>query len=376
MIPTCKVIIGDAMEELATLPEKSVSCVVTSPPYYGLRDYGVDGQLGLEATPAEYIEKMVAVFAEVWRVLRDDGTIWVNMGDSYSSNGGPGWQGKNGQRSDRRFTATRNSVGLREMARHAKPGLKPKDLMGMPWMLAFALRDFGWYLRRDIIWHKPNPMPESCRDRPTTAHEYIFLLSKSATYYYDQAAIREPASYNTHERQSRAKTDHKCAPDSMKNGIRAQKMPAGWAVGEHSHSAVDHNVAKNHRKTAGANSRIYQDRDPKHPSVRKIRNNDSFDEAMAVMPDDRNKRSVWTVASAPHKEAHFATFPPKLIEPCVLAGCPMGGTVLDPFGGSGTTAEVAMKHGRNAILIELNPAYGKLIEDRTARNGGQGVMPL
>jgi DNA modification methylase len=251
------------------------------------------------------VANTVLIFRAVRRVLRDDATAWINLGDSYASGKGTCYNPGGGHSS-----------------------LKPKDLVGVPWMVAFALRADGWYLRQDIIWQKPNPMPESVTDRCTKAHEYIFLLAKSQKYYYDADAIKEPASYSTHERRALAKIENKSNPDSMKNGIRPRKLAA---PGEG------------------------------------IKNNSSFDAAMAIMPEIRNKRSVWTVTTKPYAEAHFATFPPDLIKPCILAGCPAGGTVLDPFLGSGTTAYVAKDLGRNAIGIELNPEYVKLAEKRCAQ---------
>lgn len=292
---------GDCREVLKTLPADSVNCVVTSPPYFGLRDYGVDGQIGLEETPAEYVAALVEVFREVKRVLRADGTVWLNLGDSYAAN--RGYQ----------VTPTKHkSLDFgRANASKIPEGLKPKDLIGIPWRVAFALQDDGWYLRSDIIWHKPNPMPESVTDRPTKSHEYIFLLTRSSKYYYDADAIREPLAEVT----------------------LADKRLGASGTGRDRYSSDG--LASCPSGFTGANM------------------------------NGRNKRTVWTVATQPFSGSHFATFPEKLIEPCILAGCPAGGTVLDPFGGSGTTAKVAIKHGRNAILIELNPAYHNLIDQRT-----------
>ncbi|MEL6220239.1 MAG: site-specific DNA-methyltransferase, partial [Pseudomonadota bacterium] len=289
-------------------PDQSVHCVVTSPPYFGLRDYGVDGQIGLEASPAEFIGNLVEVFREVRRVLRDDGTCWVNMGDSYCSSGGPGWQGKNGERADRRFTGTRNTDGMRKASRGALSAYKPKDLMGMPWRLAFALQGDGWYLRQDIIWHKPNPMPESVQDRCTKAHEYLFLLSKQPRYFWDQEVIKETAT---------------------------NRSPCSKASDKHIAAALT---------------------DPK------ARTKANLHKIKAV--DVRNKRSVWTVGAEPFRGAHFATYPPNLIEPCILVGSPRGGVILDPFGGAGTTGLVAARHGRRAILLELNPEYADIARRR------------
>ncbi len=315
---------GDVIERLREMPENSVHTCVTSPPYWGLRDYGVDGQLGLEATPEAFIETMVGVFREVRRVLRDDGTCWINIGDSYA--------GYHGNKNATYDAAPSNKGGYFENQRKTlvnHNGIKNKDLVGIPWMLAFALRADGWYLRQDIIWAKPNPMPESVTDRCTKAHEYLFLLTKSARYFYDQEAIREAASYNTHARRARAHEGHQTMPTAERNGIR----PAG--VGP---------------KGAKAGSGI--------------RYNESFSAAVADVVDARNKRSVWTIATEAYPEAHFATFPTALVKPCILAGCPEGGTVLDPFLGSGTTAYVAKSLGRHAVGIDLNPEYLALAVNR------------
>lgn len=359
--------IGDCralMKDMASAGVRAQMCV-TSPPYWGLRDYGAAGQIGLEPTLAEWVDVMVDVFRCVRDVLTDDGTVWLNLGDGYASTGGPGWQGKNGQRADRRFTLQRDTVAMRELARRPPDGYKPKDLLGMPWRVAFALQDDGWYLRQDIIWHKPNPMPESITDRCTKAHEYMFLLSKTEQYYCDMEAIKEPASPLTNARQ-------------RGNG---NLTPAGWATGK-DHSAAAHQTARNHRKVgaklsgaprdsrAGASARM-----GRGAAWRKLaaadsgtKNNDSFDEAMAVMPETRNKRSVWTIPSEPFAEAHFATFPTALIEPCVLAGSRKGDVVLDPFMGSGTTAQVAEHLGRQWIGCELQadylPMQAKLLSQR------------
>ena len=290
---------------MQTIPEKSVNCCVTSPPYFGLRDYGHEGQIGLEETPDAFVKKMVEVFREVKRVLKDDGTLWLNIGDSYASYR-DGKATPDTTRGDSTGTLVAKGSAKNRMASTFQgSSVKHKDLIGIPWMLAFALRADGWYLRQDIIWHKPNPMPESVRDRCTKAHEYIFLLSKSSSYYFDSNAMRERAVYPA--------------------GTKAAKGSA------------------NRASQIGVNSR---------PPEYKIY--DGF----------RNRRSVWTVNTKPYKGAHFATYPPNLIRPCIMAGCPAGGTVLDPFGGSGTTAAVANEEGRNAILCELNPEYIPLIHER------------
>lgn len=303
------IITGDAREVLKTLPDQSVHCCVTSPPYWGLRDYGVDGQLGLEETPEEYVDNLVQVFCEVRRVLRDDGTLWLNLGDSYASGGKGGGGSFMHERRDGSWHHRSQVNGWRS----PPPGLKPKDLVGIPWRVAFALQEDGWYLRSDIIWHKPNPMPESVTDRPTKAHEYIFLLAKSQRYYYDAEAIMEPA-------------------------VRAgDTQTFGGGKG------------RNYRPEKG---------DPNYRA-----GSEQWGRTITT-GDKRNKRTVWTVPTSPFSGAHFATFPEELIQPCILAGCPVGGTVLDPFFGSGTTGLVALKLDRRYIGIELNPEYVKLAKER------------
>ncbi|MEL4167309.1 DNA-methyltransferase [Pseudomonas sp. ZS001] len=315
MTPSHQILVGDCIDMMRTLPDRSVQCCVTSPPYFGLRDYGMADQIGLEQAPAEFIARLVMVFREVRRVLRDDGTVWVNMGDTYASIAGGYAPGGSAGKHDIVSLATRGAV-LRGKRRSPPSGLKQKDLMGIPWRLAFALQDDGWYLRQDIIWHKPNPMPESTRDRCTKAHEYLFLLSKSPRYYYDQAAIREPAIGGQTE----------AAMQFGRNGPSGEHIIPGQRFAQH----------RTGRPTP------------------------------TPVTDTRNKRSVWTVATAGYQGAHFATFPPDLIRPCILAGAPRGGVVLDPFGGAGTTAVVAMQEGRKSILCELNPEYAAMAERRIA----------
>jgi len=300
--------IGDCRDSMRQMPEQSVHTCVTSPPYFGLRDYGHDGQIGLEPTPDEFVAALVEVFREVRRVLRDDGTLWLNLGDSYGATGGDAHSGFNERYSGTGGEGSKQNAmldGIKDR-KHAT-GLRPKNLLGIPWRVAFALQQDGWYLRQDIIWHKPNPMPESVRDRCTKAHEYIFLLSKEPRYYFDAEAIREPAKWERWGHQTENKKHSGTA--GHLGGKRLDELP---------------------------------------------------------VKDAKNRRSVWTISTKPYSGAHFATFPPDLIEPCVLAGCPVGGTVLDPFGGSGTTAGVALKHGRQAVLCELNPEYAALIPDRVA----------
>lgn len=307
-------VIGDCLDVLRTLPDGWANCCVTSPPYWRLRDYGHDGQLGLEETPEAYVDRMVEVFREVRRVLRDDGTLWLNIGDSYASDfkgsGGTGKSSLHGSRAKQDEYVERSSTTPR-VSRH---GLKAKDLVGIPWRLAFALQADGWYLRSDIIWHKPNPMPESVMDRPTKAHEYVFLLSKSRRYYYDAEAIKERVTGNAHSRGS---------------GVNP----------------------KARANAAGS------------------KQNESYNTAMTGLVTSRNKRTVWTVPTAPYGGAHFACYPPALIKPCITAGCPDGGIVLDPFFGSGTTGRVAEDLGRRWFGIELNPDYAPLIRERTAQKG-------
>lgn len=304
------IVVGDNLPSLRALPGGSVDCCVTSPPYFGLRDYGCEGQIGLEETPEAFVEKLVAVFREVRRVLRDDGTLWLNIGDSYAT-------GTTAPRPPgRRGIGAATQAAQDAVPRIGTPyGCKTKDLIGIPWMLAFALRADGWYLRQEIIWAKPNPMPESVTDRCTKAHEQIFLLTKSPRYYYDAEAIKESA--------------------------------VGGTPG-------------NTKPLKGADDARMRTRSALH---------------LMGAAETRNKRSVWTVAPRAYAGAHFAVYPPDLIEPCVLAGCPPGGLVLDPFGGSGTTGGVALAHGRNALLLELSATYAALMPDRvkyiTDRMGGK-----
>lgn len=340
------------------LQDKSVHCCVTSPPYWGLRDYGVAGQLGLEETPEEYIAAMVGVFREVRRVLSDVGTLWVNMGDSYCANGKGGRdeevrsRGKNLPRGSSRWGGGNSEVA----------NLKCKDLVGIPWMLAFALRSDGWYLRSDIIWSKPNPMPESVTDRPTKAHEYIFLLSKSERYYYDADAILEPVSLNTHMRLAQ----------DVATQIGSARANGGAKTNGNMKA-----VARSHKSWNGSKFDDARDLEIRPNTGRKrsdpglgIKYNDSFDAAVCLPVEARNKRSVWTVNVQGFAEAHFATFPEELIKPCILAGCPAGGTVLDPFAGSGTTLLVARELQCKGIGIELNPAYIEIAKRRLS----QGVL--
>ena len=354
---------GDCRETLKTLPSASVHCCVTSPPYWGLRDYGGEPlQIGLESSPSAYVEQMVAVFAEVWRVLRDDGTLWLNLGDSYATGSGKVGESHGGGAQGERWSGHRgarkgspkhagNAMGpMTQPNRLPQAGLKPKDLCGIPWRVAFALQEAGWYLRSEIIWHKPNPMPESVTDRPTKAHETIFLLTKSPRYYYDAEAIKE-----------RAVSDH----DS---GNSFQGRQGGAA-----HLPMSGGAGGPQWKSGRGGKNAFRGQGHFRETEAGPANREGRDMQDVGAGENRNKRTVWTVATKPYRDAHFATYPPALITPCVLAGCPAGGTVLDPFGGSGTTGEVAVSLGRRAILCELNADYVSLIKTRTSVTGGIGL---
>lgn len=408
---TVTILEGNCLDTLKSLPANSVQCVVTSPPYYGLRDYGTPphvwggdpecahdwheyiqpaangilhdggmsgetlsgnsgtrqpkksdfcsicgawrGNYGLEPSPELYVEHTVLIFREVFRVLKDDGTLWLNLGDSYAGSG-KGFMADGSVAAGKKQSTNKGSVEISEDVVRSKRmergsgrwgggnipatgNLKPKDLIGIPWMVAFALRADGWYLRQDIIWNKPNPMPESVNDRCTKSHEYIFLFSKSRKYYFDQESILEPVSGNTHARVSQ--------------NVAAQ---------------IGSFRANGGAKTNGPMKAVI--RTPKQQAAGSgIKNNDSFNNAIALQVQERNKRSVWTVTTKPYKGAHFATYPPDLIEPCILAGTKEGDTVLDPFNGSGTTGAVAIKHHRNYIGCELNPKYIKLTNRRLSQ---------
>lgn len=304
---TVRILRGDCREVLRALPDESVHCVVTSPPYWGLRDYGMAGQVGVEATYQEFVDGLVATFREARRVLRSDGTLWLNIWDTYAGGGRGGNPGNSPHIKQRTNVG---SLSVRDQ-RGDLSGLKVKDLVGVPWRVAFALQADGWYLRRDIIWHKPNPMPESVRDRPSTAHEYLFLLSKSRTYHYDADAVTEEGSPNSHG---------------------ASKADAGAKA----------RLTGNHSGPLG------------------------------IPPADgkRARRSVWTISPEKFMDAHYAVMPNAVAEICIKAGCPAGGTVLDPFGGAGTTALVADRLGLDAILIELNPEYAAMAERRINTEAG------
>ncbi|MBC2594892.1 site-specific DNA-methyltransferase [Ruficoccus amylovorans] len=341
------ILTGDNTQTLRQIPDSSVRCVVTSPPYWALRDYGIpptdwpevtfvpvaglppvtipamSSCLGLEQDPWAFVGHMVAVFREVKRVLADDGTCWVNMGDSYNTG----------------------------VLAHAT--LRPKDMVGIPWRVAQALQADGWILRQDIIWEKPSPMPESVRDRCTKAHEYLFLLAKSPRYYWHAEAMKEPVSGGANPR-----------------GKGLHPKVNGWATGDTPHNALEHNKPGGSYKGSipGRNGGPGQERRSKRP-----RQNASFSAAVCDLVETRNKRSVWTIPSQPFPEAHFATYPEALPRLCILAGTQPGDTVLDPFGGSGTTGKVALELGRKAILCEINPEYVKMTEARTNTTLGLGI---
>ena len=324
---------GGCLEILKQMPNESIDCVVTSPPYWGLRDYSTDGQIGLEPTIKEYIDVMTEIFGEVRRVLKRDGTLWLNMGDSYTNGG----RGGNSEIHNHEHSA--------QGICYAMPGgLKPKDLIGMPWRVAFALQDDGWYLRSDIIWHKPNPMPESVTDRPTKSHEYIFLMSESSQYFYDAEAIMEPVSKNTHLRISQ----------NVAAQVGSDRAHAGGKINGNMKAVI---------------------RTPKQQEPGKgIRNNDSFNNATCLPVLERNKRTVWTIPTQGYSEAYFATYPVNLIYPCIKAGCRPGGIVMDPFIGSGTTAIVAEKLNRRWIGIEINADYIKIAKERIKKETAQYKM--
>jgi len=316
------ILLGDVRKRLLEIPDETIQTVITSPPYFGLRDYGVDGQIGLEKSPEDFVDALVELFREVRRVLKSDGTVWLNLGDSYwggkgqSANGGAEHQAERAKRGAS-LNQAHQTLGGKNQTRPTDGKhhtIKPKDLIGIPWRVAFALQDDGWYLRSDIIWSKPNPMPEAMKDRPTKAHEYLFLLSKSPKYYYDHNAIREPLSEATKKRD--------LAPRGRsQNGGGSEKSMAGYSY---------------------------------TPELGNMTSN----------PLGRNRRSVWSINTKPFKGAHFAVMPEALVEPCVLAGSAQGDTVLDPFMGSGTVAVVANRFGRNFVGTELNPAYAEIAKTR------------
>ncbi len=339
-----KIYQGDSLEVLKTLPSSSINCCVTSPPYYGLRDYGMTDQIGLEETPELFIARLVTVFNEVYRVLKPEGTLWVNIGDSYAS----------APKKRVPAHAKKNNQNCLHQINKITGGLKAKDLIGIPWMLAFALRAAGWYLRQDIIWSKPNPMPESVTDRCTKAHEYIFLLSKSNKYYFDAESIKTLVSDATVIRMAQQLEKQK-GSDRVPGRTNGTMKAVG--PGRNARKGID---------VKGGN----QGAEKGIPAMG-LKGNGFKDHSGYFTPDGKligdgkaNKKSVWTVATMPFTEAHFATFPEDLIVDCIKAGCPLDGIVLDPFSGAATTGLVSRKLGRNFVAIELNPEYIELSDRR------------
>ena len=341
---TVRTLIGDCRDVLPTLEAESFDCVVTSPPYWGLRDYGVEGQMGLEPTLSAYLDNMTTVCRELRRVLKPGGTFWLNIGDSYAANRGGTAQpaetlagGKNGWMADGERVNRGRKDGYNPSRDPKGHGLKHKDLCMVPNRLAIRLQEDGWYVRSEIIWHKPTPMPESVRDRPTSAHEKVWLLTKGERYFYDADAIAEQLVKGAAGSQFHTgKTGHHQLGRASTKARRGDKQQ----------QTADHSNPATARRMGGFNDRW-----------------DASEEA-GDAPDSRNSRNVWTIASQPYKGAHFATMPPALAERCIKAGCPVGGHVLDPFAGAGTTGLVADRLGRHATLIELNPAYGELQRER------------
>lgn len=334
--PSCRFMLGCCLDSLRTLPDGYVQMVMTSPPFWRLRDYGVEGQIGMEQTLGEYIAAIVSVFREVRRVIANDGVLWMELGDCYVAN----QKGTDGDKS----TLTKQAQVPKRNANNEvfklprSADLKRKDLVGVPWRVALALQDDGWYLRSDVIWHKTNAMPESVTDRPTRSHSYLFLLTKSKRYYYDQAATLEPISPNTHLR---------VAQDVARQAWSSRAYGGSKTM----KTVLRGGVADRHDKRKSVNPKANS------PREKFVKQNSSFATSTRGAVLLRNKRTVWAIPTQPYKHAHFATFPEALVEPCILAGSRIGDTVLDPFGGSGTVGKVAIEHGRHAILMELNPEY-------------------
>lgn len=369
------IICGDALTELRKLPDESVQCCVTSPPYFNLRDYGIEGQLGCEKRPADYVARLVQIFQEIKRVLAADGVAWLNIGDSYCNAQGKALNPGGRVGPNACLHSTHKDAGVVPLRRpnksdlkHGWFGCKSKDLLLIPFRVAIALQEDGWYVRDDIVWDKANCMPESTTDRCTRSHEFIFHLTKSANYFFDQEAIKEPASESDWEsRIGRANLNNKLLPTDELNGIRprVKYTPNGKKQDGHG------------RRHDGFNARWDEMEKAKltHGQDRRRGESGAFSNNKADRPVNgmRNKRDVWTVAPANYPEAHFATYPPDLIKPCILAGSRPGDTILDPFAGSGTTGMVALELGRKAILIELNPQYCELIKQRCHVTPGLGI---
>lgn len=354
---TVRILIGDCRSRLRELPDDSVHCIVTSPPYFGLRDYGTPGQIGLEPVPADYVAEMVALFRDLRRVLRPDGTCWLNLGDSYAGSWGAQARGddypgglEGGATLSARSIAAHPKGGSGTGSARRFPGLKPKDLIGIPWRVAFAIQEDGWWLRGDQVWAKANGMPESTRDRPTRAHEFVFLLTKSDAYYYGYDDVKMPSVPESVERLERAMRSRLDQGDSPLVLSGAGYAPPGQPP---------HQSARKSDKQRGHTRR--------HAGF-----NDRWDDLPRAEQQARGAalRSVWWIAPSTFDGAHFAVMPSALAATCISAGCPAGGTVLDPFGGAGTTALVADRLGRDAIMIELNPEYAEMARQRILADGG------
>lgn len=395
-----KILIGDCRAELKKIAEKTAQTCVTSPPYYGLRSYLPKGhplkhlEIGQEKTPQEYVEKIVAVFREVRRVLRDDGTLWLNLGDSYAGSGqgrmGDGSSAK--KKGDKQFTNRGSCAGTVNPSQFSSPEMKAKDLMGIPWRVAFALQADGWYLRAQCPWIKRNPMPESCKDRPTTSIETIFLFTKSPTYFYDHAAVMKPSAPASEPRQRRAVSDsHKNlfgAPGQTPHSFSKPRENQNWKgskFDDGKNLLIHPNVGKNRKefdpKHAGGGSSMVghsgnkkSNGEPIYGETRLRRSTDWFFESWeGMLSDEAGDPLAFVVNTKGYAESHFATFPSELIKPCILSGSKASDIVVDPFGGSGTTGLVSLELGRNAIVCELNDEYKKLIDQRTDVTPGLAI---
>lgn len=355
MIRAWQLHVGDALTVLKTFPSASVQMCCCSPPYWGLRDYGVEGQIGLEESPREFLSRLLDVFREVRRVLRDDGTLWLNLGDTYAS---AGWGGGVGTSSTVNGSSQHEAREARSKLRNRAVGVKLKDKHGIPWRTAFALQDDGWWLRSDVVWHKPNPMPEAVRDRPTVAHEYVFLLTKAERYFYNTEEARERCVVGAaHPRVSTTKSG---ADSLAKQAARAFSRKRKPSAEDRQQAYSAEEAAARLESGKGAASK----RMGREPGWRN-KANPSFNAAMEQLVEFRNWRDVWTIPSQPSGLEHFAAFPEELARRCIVAGSRHGDLVLDPFAGTGTTGIVALKHGRRFIGIELNPAYARMAEERS-----------